>query len=163
VFAELNASAVRSAGTYQQYDALRTQLRKLYGVQNQLLGAAAEDGSWATPAQVIRAVTEGYAARLAAAAEDAHAKRQLERVPHNLVAAEYAANDDLELTVLMERQWIEVLAQAVCQRHPPRKPEVDRIRAELVTADREAAHIVQQLRDGQVAMVQLWLVWNQPE
>jgi hypothetical protein len=163
VFAELNASAVRSAGSYQQYDALRTQLRTLYGVQNQLLGAAAESDSWTTPAQAVRAMTEGYAAQLAAEAGDADAKRQLERIPHDLVAAEYVANDDLGLTVLMERQWIEVLAQAVCQRRPTRKTEVTRILADLVTADREAAHIVEQLRGGQVAMVQLWLAWNEPE
>ncbi|MFV1968130.1 MAG: hypothetical protein ACC628_22120 [Pirellulaceae bacterium] len=163
VLSELNSSAVRSAGPCRSYDVLRSQLRERYDTQNQLLSAAPDDASWSSPTQVLHALVEGYAAKLGATIKEPPAQRELDRIPHELTAAGYVAANDLELTVLLERQWIRVLAQAVAGRHPGRQKEIDNIRRELVSADRNAAHIAQQLRDGQAAIVRLWLLWNKPE
>jgi hypothetical protein len=104
----------------------------------------------------------GYAAELNAAAKTPAVRKELERVPHELTAADYVAANDLELTVLLERMWIRVLAHAVAGRHPDRQKDIDHILEELASADRDATHIAQQLRDGQAALVRLWLLWNKP-
>jgi len=163
VLTELNAAATRSSSQTRSYDGLQSRLRELYGIQSRLLVAAADGSAGSPPSNVLRALIQGYVAKRIATAREPAVRQELERLPHELAAVEYVAANELQLMILLERQWIRVLAHAVSERFPERQSEVDRIWDALVVADRAADHIAVQLRDGQAAMVQLWLLWNEPK
>ena len=163
VVGDLNRAVLGSSRYHNRYDATRTALGSLYAVQAQVLGIKSEEGlAGDRPSQVLKPLIEQYAAQLQAKNADAKAKEDLAGLSRRLKAIEYVAADDLQLTVLLEREWGELLARAVLARHPERKEQIEAALAQLRSEDRQAKQIVSQLRDGQAALLRLWLLWNQP-
>jgi hypothetical protein len=163
VVGDLNRAVLGSSRYHNRYDATRSALGSLYAVQAQLLGIKSEEGlAGGRPSQVLKPLIEQYAAQLQTKNADAKAKEDLAGLSRRLKAIEYVAADDLQMTVLLEREWVELLARAVLARRPERKPQIDAALAQLRSEDRQAKQIVSQLRDGQAALLRLWLLWNQP-
>jgi hypothetical protein len=157
VLEELSDSTDATKAT-SPYDVLRTELAKLYAQQAQLLGVSgAELPALERPSQWLRPLLEQYSKRIVVA--DPPAKKQwLELLSPRLVATEYLATDDLQRTVLFEREWATLLALDVSLRRPDQKERAEQILQELRSQDRASRHIVHQLRHGQAALLRLWLL-----
>ena len=161
VLRNLNSAAGGRVEAFNAYDAAATALAKNYRQQAELLGATPEEGSGSDRAsQWLRSLIQQRAGQTAK--EDAASKLRAEELAPRLTAIEYLATDDLQHTVLLEREWIALLSSAIAQQHPDRKEPAQAVVEELRAADRQSANVVAQLRDGQAALLKLWLLWNQP-
>ena len=123
-----------------------------------MLGIKSEEGlAGGRPSQVLKPLIEQYAAQLQANSSDAKAKEDLAGLSRRLQAIEYVAADDLQRTVLLEREWAELLARAVHARSGTEG--ADRGGARPAAVRRSSGHAdVSQLRDGQAALLRLWLL-----
>ncbi len=127
-------------------------LRELYQEQAVLLGMDAKVLEPMTrPAQVMESMIQHVAEKLGTQHKDF-----LERVPRRLRAAQFAALNDLEHTVLLQRIWIDVLAVHLEQQSPQRAKEMRQVQADLKAADRAAANVLEQLRGGEEKLLRLW-------
>jgi hypothetical protein len=110
------------------------------------------------PSQWLRPMAEQYARRIVV--KDQPAKKQwLDMLAHRFTASEYLATNDLQRTVLFEREWAQLLALDLANRRPPQRERAEQILQELQSTDRETRHIVYQLRQGQAALLKLWLLY----
>jgi hypothetical protein len=162
VVADMNLASEDSVQAYQSYDALRGMLLRLYKTQAQLMGVAPGEASWEGPADVLRSMIEAAAARLLTRDLGEDVRREVQETGHQLTALDYVASDDLQRTLLLERQWMRLLAMDVAQRFPRRAATVDEILQDMTRIDRQAPSIVTQMRDGQAILLRLWLLRNQP-
>ncbi|MBW3539370.1 MAG: hypothetical protein KY476_03800 [Planctomycetes bacterium] len=136
----------------------REALRALYVEQAALLGVDATRVAGLTrPVDVLDAIVRRRAAAINASAGPRADAAFVARVPHELEVASRRAPSSLHRLVLVERVWLRVLvADAV--RRGGRSPRAEAILASLAAADAAADDVLGQLRDGEQALVEMWLV-----
>jgi len=127
--------------------------------QAQLLGIPAEQyKAAATPSARLRLLIDRYAAGLARKRLRAEDQAYLAGLPYQLTAAEYLRTDDLARTVLLDRIWLRLLGADAVQQAPGRAADADRIAADLAQRDGQATSLLVQLRDGQRAILETWML-----
>jgi hypothetical protein len=90
-------------------------------------------------------------------------KKQVQQIDADSRAIDYLAVNDLQKLVLLDRVWLRLLAVECARKHPTRKADADALVEQLATRDRNATHVLIQLRDGQEATLRLWLKLNQAD
>lgn len=139
------------------------QMHQLYTTQAKLLGVPPEEYLAATtPAEVLRRMVLHYAARLPRQDLGRDDAKYVDRLPHELTAADYLGDHSLARTVLIERIWARLVAMGAAQENPNRSARVERLLGELSRSDRDATHVLAQLYDGQRTLVQLWMAFVEP-
>jgi len=156
------------------YDSLRTanardddgpeaQIHRLYTTQAKLLGVPPDEYLAATTsAEVLRRMVLHYAAGLPRQGLGREDAKYLDRLPHELAAADYLGQNPLARTVLIERIWARLVAIGAVQENPTRTARVEKLLRGLSRSDRDATHVLAQLYDGQRTLVQLWMAFVEP-
>jgi len=90
-------------------------------------------------------------------------KEQVQRIQVDSRAIDYLAANDLQKLALLDRAWLRLLAVDLVRKRPGRKAEADAVVEQLATRDRDTKHVLLQLRDGQEAILRMWLLLNQTD
>jgi len=64
---------------------------------------------------------------------------------------------------LLDRAWLRLLAVEFARQQPTRKAEADALVEQLAGRDREAKHVLIQLRDGHETILRMWLLRNRTD
>lgn len=148
---------------YQVYDEAARALYDLYKTQANLLRTADWPETPATPTVVARAMIESRVKQLLASKLPAEAQKQVRQIEVDSRAIDYLAANDLQRLALLDRAWLRLLAAEFAHRHPARKPETDVLVEQLAARDRDAKHVLIQLRDGQEIILRMWLLLNRTD
>jgi len=144
-------------------DQPEVQMHQLYTTQAKLLGVPPEEYLAATtPAEVLRRMALRYAGTLPRHGLTQENEKYLDRLPHELAAADYLGENPLAKAVLTERIWARLVAIGAVQKNPNQSARVRKLLRELSRSDRDATHVLSQLHDGQRALVQLWMAFVEP-
>jgi hypothetical protein len=154
----LNLADKQKNSATQAADSIRAQ----YVEQGLLLGMRDADfKKRSLPAQAIESVIKHLAGKAAKQNPAPEQKEYLDQVPRHLLAAEFVAQDDLELTVMLQRVWLKVLAIHLEQRSPQRAKEIRELQQEVGDGDR-TANVLEQLRGGEERILRLWVLAQEP-
>ena len=155
--------SLRAADEGNDDDRPDVQMHRLYTTQAKLLGVPPEEYLAATtPAEVLPRMVLHYAGRLPRQGLGQEDGKYLDRLPHELAAADYLGKNPLARTVLIERIWARLVAIGAVQENPNQAARVRKLLRELSRSDRDATHVLAQLHDGQRALVQLWMAFVEP-
>jgi hypothetical protein len=132
-------------------------LRDLYKEQGLAFGVDAPDFEEQTQlAAVLERVVKHVAARAARQEQAAADRTYLEQIDRQLQAARFAAQNDLEQTVLLQRVWLRVLVLALQKQVPAQAGTMQEIRQNLDKKDLQATNLLDQLRSGEEAVLRVW-------
>ncbi|HUT94301.1 MAG TPA: hypothetical protein VMY37_32880 [Thermoguttaceae bacterium] len=155
--------SLRADDEQDEDDRPEVQMHRLYTTQAKLLGVPTEEYLAATtPAEVLRRMVLHYAGTLPRQGLGQEDAKYVDRLPHELAAADYLGENPLAGTVLIERIWARLVAIGAVQENPNQTAHVQKLLRELSRSDRDAAHVLAQLYDGQRALVQLWMAFVEP-
>jgi hypothetical protein len=149
--------------TFTAYNTASEILTRQYVTQSQLLGITLPDSASADrPGLVLKQLVGQFSPRLRGEMS-ALQRERLGQLAQRLTAIEYVAANDLQLTVLLQREWGFLLSLMVAERHADRRSQAAAILDELAGSDRQAEHILVQVRDGESALLRLWLLAGEPK
>jgi hypothetical protein len=133
-------------------------LRDLYKEQGLALGLDAPDFEEQTElAQVLARLIKHVAGRAARQELAPADKTWLEGIDRELQAAQFAAANDLEHVVLLQRLWVRVLSVAVQgQTAEANRKLVREVPRELDRKDRQAGGLLDQVKSGEEAVLRVW-------
>lgn len=155
--------SLRAATVGDDDDRPDARMHQLYTTQAKLLGVPPDEYLAATtPAELLRSMVVHYAASLPRQGLGREDAEYVDRLPHELAAADYLGENSLVRTVLIERIWARLIAMAAAQKNPSRSARVEKLLDELSRSDRDATHALAQLCDGQRTLVRLWMAFVEP-
>jgi hypothetical protein len=136
-------------------------LRDLYREQGLAFGL--EDKEFLAlpgPTQVLERLIQHVAARAVKGAAAGADRTYLEQIDRQLEVARYVAANDLEHMVLLQPQWLKVLALYLGQRVPAQATALRSFRQELNERDRRSRRILNGLRAGEEDILRVWALAN---
>ncbi len=133
-------------------------LRDLYKEQGLAFGLEAPDFEEQIQlAPVLASLIKHVAARAAQQELPPADKASLEQIGRQLQAAQYAAGNDLEHVVLLQRIWIKVLVLALQgQAAEQNRKMLLEIPQDLDKKDRASSNLLDQLRSGEETALRVW-------
>lgn len=141
-------------------DLASAALFSLYVEQARLLSVPADAYAKSNlPSAILRLLIQNQAGLLSGQVTDPADQAFLTNVPHEITAAEYLGASDLQLTVSLQRIWVRLLALEVARRQPERRDRSRAILTQMFDRDRSARHVAEQIRDGELAILQTWLLF----
>lgn len=159
VIDDLSVAESRQVGAGRVYDVASMALRDLYTTQARLLGVLPEQYDAAeSPAQVLRLMIGRYAAKLGDGNLPDEPRRHVTSLPHQFEAVEYMGANDLERTVLLQKLWLRTLALGTAHSHSAKAEQTTILVDDLEQADGNADNMFAQLRNGERAILQEWLL-----
>lgn len=147
---------------FAAYDQLSAALNALYRSQAAVYRVAVTEGT-ETPTSILPLVIEHVSKNTPTTGMEAWQRQWLTRVSTELQAIDYLAGSDLERQVLLERSWLRLLAIQATVKRPQRRAQAEALLTSLAKQDGQAANVLHQLRDGQRAILKMWVLWNTPE
>jgi hypothetical protein len=148
-----------AASSIHPFETARESMLTTYQVQARAEGVSAASYSGAaSPTAVLPPLIEQLASRLSSKTKDQSDREFLARIPHELTAAEYLGDNDLRRLALLERLWLRLLAMDIAQARSDRAEDAQTIVEQLSESDRRSEDVFHQLRDGQSALVRMWLL-----
>lgn len=163
VLEDLHREDVAGGDKYRAYDELSHALRQIYKSQAEVFRVPNIPEDVASAADVVQALTEHVAKSTRAGDLEPWQRKELDRVSSEPRAIEYHATSDLERQVLLERSWLRLLMVRVAVRRPQRRADAASVLLNLAEQDAKAANVMHQLRDGQLAILKMWILHNRPE
>jgi DNA-binding transcriptional ArsR family regulator len=163
VLADAKEEDVGDQDKYQVYNDAAQALYDLYTAQAILLRASEWPEEPVTPTVVSQAVIETHLKELLEAKLAPDGKEQAQRIQVDLRAIDYLATNDLQKLVLLDRAWLRLLAVDLARQRPGQKTEADVLVERLALRDRDAKHVLIQLRDGHETILRMWLLLNQTD
>ena len=79
-------------------------------------------------------------------------------LPHELTTIDYLSDNDLQRTVLLQRVRLELLAKEIARLRNDKKNEANNLVAQLRQKNQQAEDVLAQLRDGERAQLQMWML-----
>jgi hypothetical protein len=133
-------------------------LRDLYKQQGLAFGVEDPDFEELTEVTaVLERLIRHVAAKTAAQATDAADKAYVVQIDRQLRAAQFAAANDLEHVVRLQRIWIKVLTLALRGQAPASAQKaMTAIQEDLAKKDRESGNLLDQLRSGEEKLLRVW-------
>jgi hypothetical protein len=111
------------------------------------------------PLATLRVLVDELASRFSAGKLSDRERADLTRIPHELTALDFVSGgNDVQRLAALERIWLRLLALEAARRHETRAGEARELVANLQQRDRQAKHVLSQLRDGQATELQMWLL-----
>jgi hypothetical protein len=156
VIRELARDATSDVYAEAVYDDAREALRELYRTQARLLGVSPEKYATAnTPSELLHLLAERAGPEVSGSGNASAARWPLSA---DLEAIAFVADNDLQTTVLLQRTWLHALSVKVAEAYDQRWPLAREIIDSLYESDAAADDLVAQLRDGERALLQMWLL-----
>lgn len=162
VLGELQASAIAipasargpawidvATAAYQEY--LLAQA-KLMGVNAGALSSASK------PGMTLRLLVDHSAARMGGLKLRPIDASLLATLPNQLAALTAASDNDLQLCAQLQKLWIRLVAAEIVRGAAGRARDADKIVADFEATDRARTNILAQIRDGEAALIKLWLL-----
>ena len=162
VLEDLVREDVQGGDKYRAYDGLAQAMQQLYTAQVEVFRVPEIPADAQAPA-VLQALIEHVARNTLAGELEPWQRKELERVSTELRAIDYHATSDLERQVLLDRSWLRLLMVRTAIRRPERRNDVESVLMNLAKQDAVATNVMHQLRDGQLAIVKMWILHNRPE
>jgi hypothetical protein len=145
------------------FDDASNALRDLYTTQARLLSVPPDDYSAAAqPSLVVVALIRHFGTLLSAAKLEAADRALVDELPYRLKAVDFAAENDLQYTVAVQRIWLQLVALHVVQQRPEKAAAVRDIRAESLQPGSGSETVFEQLRDLQTSLLRVWLLLRPP-
>jgi hypothetical protein len=141
-------TAASTAGRSEFADVAAKQLQQTYLARARLLSVSVDAAQATSPAAALSLSIGSLAAG------DAEAQ-----LPYVQEAAQYLAGDDLHLTVAWQRMLIELSVRRIAQQRPQRAAAARQLEAESLAASASAKGVLQQLRDQEQTLLQLWMLY----
>lgn len=136
-------------------------LREIYKEQGYAFGMEeSELASCTRPAQVLGAVIKYVAGKADKDGTAPEHKEALQRAGRYVQAAEFVAESDLEQLIVMQRIWLKVLSIYLQKSTPAYAKPMSDLQQELVTRDRRATGLLDQLRAGEERALRIWALAN---
>ena len=142
------------------FDIGKAELAKLAARQGQLLGLPVDHEQGVPLSSVVQSMLPPMADRLNPPSLAADDRQLIAQLPFTLQAIAFAAENDLQLTVLLEQLRMRLLAADVSQRQPARTAAARAVVSRFETRARTASHVMVQLHDVYEAMLELWLLYQ---
>jgi hypothetical protein len=156
---ELPRSAV--ASRTPRLDVVAESLRQLWQEQAKLWGLDSSQYDAApTPGQTLRIVVEHVAQRLSGKELRPADRAWVGGLTHELAAIDYLRRNDLQLTALLQRTYLKLLATDLASRRPQTALDADKVISDLRGLDSKTTAVLVQLRDGEAALLKLWSNWH---
>jgi hypothetical protein len=134
-------------------------LRNLYKEQGILLGMPDTSFKDMTrTAQVMESAIDHLLGKLAQDTLPKEDKDCLEQARRDLRVAKFIAQNDLELTVMLQRAWIKVLSVYLAQQSPQHAKELRQLQQRFSETSGQAANVFAQLRGGEEKILALWVL-----
>jgi hypothetical protein len=108
-----------------------------------------------TPAEALEATLTS----LAASGSSKKDGSVIERLPHELKAAQYLSGDDLHTTIALQRLLIDASARRIAAARPQHAAAARQIAAESLTVSADAGNALIQLRQQESALLKLWMLY----
>lgn len=163
VLGTLKIEKVEDGNRFASYDQLANAMRDLYRLQAALLGVSELPSEVDSPTVIMPLLIEDVTKRVAAGPLELQQKQTLDRVATEVTAIGYLATSDLERQVLLDRSWLRLLAIQVAQERPRRKAQAASLLTQRFRQDAQSDNVMHQLRDGQRAILEMWVLRNRPE
>jgi hypothetical protein len=149
------AAAGTGGGARDPVDRLQQRLQDEWLAQARLAGTADSDlpADMAT-SQLVAVRITSFVPTIRGRPEAAELSGELAQLPHQMAAYQFAADGDLERTVLLDRLWLQLLAwdHDLLFRDSAGAETV----AEVTKHDAAARHLLDQLRLSQAAQLRMW-------
>ena len=140
------------------HDSAQELLTEAYATQARLRGLPAAQYQGArSPSEVLAALVR-HAAGLLEPSVEGPDRRFVIEIDKRIAAAEYLSQNDFALTVRLQRLWLRLLALNVVQRHAKLATQAEAIVRQLHQQDDQSTRLVAQLRSGETALLQTWLL-----
>ena len=163
VLADVKKEDIGDQDKYQVYNDATQALYDFYTAQAILLRTAEWPEQPVTPTVVSQAMIENQVKELLKAKLSPGGKEQVQRIQVDSRAIDYLATNDLQKLVLLDRVWLRLLAVELARKRPGRKAEADALVEQLALRDRDADHILIQIRGGHETTLRMWLLLNQTD
>jgi hypothetical protein len=156
-------TALTMGETLPEGDAVQLILRDLYVRQAGLMGLDVSTTA-DRPTEVLEMMIKGLAAHLDQRKDLSLAQKKLfKSVPNKLAAARYLVGDnDVRLTVLFQRQWINLLAEKLALERPDRAKQARDLTADLAARGGTQANALAQMWLCDQCLLRLWLLHLEP-
>jgi hypothetical protein len=147
----------KHAAANDDADRAADYLRDLYKEQGLAFGLDTPEFEGQTQLTAVLERLVGHVAARDAQKELAPADRAyLEQIGRHLKAARFAASNDLEHTVLLQRIWIKVLVLSLQGQVPAQATKMTEVQQELDKKDLQANNLLDQLRSGEEKLLRVW-------
>jgi len=136
-------------------------LYELYCIQARLLEVPTDADSQETAptlSAVLRTLIARQARTLDAGRLTATERQWLETLPHQLIAVDFVAENDLQRTVLLEQLWLQTLSLFIAERVPAQAAAARAIVAETQASVAPEDRALRQLRDLETGLLRLWML-----
>jgi hypothetical protein len=152
------ALSLTGRGNNNEADKDADFLRELYKEQGLAFGLEASDFQEQTQlTAVLERLVQHVAATAAKQKQTPADKAYLEEIGRQTRAARFAAENDLQYMVLLQRIWIKVLVLASQERLPAQtKKMLQAVPSNLDKKDRDASNLLDQLRSGEENILRVW-------
>lgn len=137
------------ASAYQEYLAAQARLLRANG------GALAEANR---PGATLRLMVDQAVARMTGQKLRPIDAAYLASLPNQLTAIAAISDNDLQLCAQLQKIWIRLVAAEIVFGAAGRARDVDRVVADFEATERSRTNVLAQLRDGEAALVKLWLI-----
>jgi hypothetical protein len=145
------------------FDAGKAALARLAATQARLLGVSLDSSQTEQLSNVLKLMLPVLADRMDPATLPAEDRQLITQLPFTLQAVAFSAENDLQLTVLLEQLRMRWLAAQLSQQQPERTAAARAVVSRLETRDRESKHVMVQLHNVHQAMLELWLLYQPNE
>ena len=150
-----NVSA--EADTGELIDSAAKALSQLYIYHAELHGltntGAAEDQ---LPGDVLEAVVRHFSVALEKEELSSALEKQLETVKLELDVVDFLTSQDVQRIVVLQRTYLKLLAIQAMQRNPDLQKPSHQLINDLYQQDRSSRHVLEQVRGGEAALIQMW-------
>jgi ribosomal protein S27E len=161
VFVRLSDAAETGDARLRAIDQGSRAMRDLYRVQARLLRVPAETYASAQyPSAVLEAMISHLAGQLDTLQVTTEQRQLLDTLPHQLVAVDFVAENDLVYTTMLQRIWLQVLGMYVAQRCPGMAIAARGIVAETQASQASQDGMFAQMRDLEAGLLRLWMLYR---
>ncbi len=145
------------------FDEGSNALRDLYAIQARTMSIPPDDYSAAgQPSDVLAALIRYWGGLLSTTKLEAADRALVDELPYRLKAVDFAAANDLQYTVALQRIWLQLVALHVAQQRPEKAGAVREIRAESGEPVPGGENVFEQLRNLHIGLLRVWLLLRPP-
>jgi hypothetical protein len=159
VLTELPATAAPAPESYPVFDAADRAMGHFYRVQARWLRVPTESYAAASQVSTVLTALIGHlAGQIVGAVATPPLRELLAALPQRLVAAQFVADSEIHYTVMLQQIWLQLLGAHVAQAAPAKALAARGMVADTRTAAATHDRAVEQLRDLEAGLLQLWLL-----
>ncbi len=154
-----SSSEKSNSGGDQLYEFAARGLTKLYRTRASVLGFPPDKINGATSvSDILQLMVDRNRSRLGGVSKTSTAGKFIASLPQQLRALEYLGNNDIQRTVSLQRVRIRLMAIEMKSKRTDRGASADKLVADLIERDTKATDVIAQVMDGELTLLNMWLL-----